>query len=459
MRILSLFTFFVLINFSGCSVGPSNQSAASGKILGSITNIDSYDNVSISATALASLSYNTNARLDIGNAISGGIGPDGDFQVDVPFGCYVLEIVKPGFRNRGLDQVCVDDSAPNKDLGTIGLSEERRFVMTAVVGSKIIMAGGQNLDGILGTVDIYDTETGLLEVEALSKPRGRGVGIAIGSKAFFAGGEEYASGTSAVMSNTVEIYDGATGAWAIAALSEPRLDLAAAKTSDGYLVFAGGFGSSAISDAVDIYNSNTDTWTTTALPVGRAGMAAIGVGSKVYFAGGNTDMGGTTKVTRVDIYEPSTDTWTLENLTVARRYFPAVAVGGKILFAGGQKDCFPCEESDVVDIYDVSGDSWTTTNLSQSRELLVGISDGSVAVFAGGSIVGGQLDSVDIYDSITDTWSTSALSQKRTNSSSAYIDGKGYVIGGDCDSEPDCRFSNVIDIFDFSTKAFTNTTF
>jgi len=204
------------------------------------------------------------------------------------------------------------------DSGATGISLERRFIMAASVGDIVIMAGGSNVEGYWTNVDIYNVSTGVLELQYLTKRRGRGAAVALNNKAYFAGGEEcndlgWEVG-NCTMSSLVEIYDVTSKSWTVSNLSEARMELSAAVTIDGYVVFAGGFNTSTVSNVVDIYNSNTDTWSNTTIPVGRFGMTAIGVNGKVYFAGGAISNGGATQTNRVDIFEPSTNTWTLETL-------------------------------------------------------------------------------------------------------------------------------------------------
>jgi len=125
------------------------------------------------------------------------------------------------------------------------------------------------------------------------------------------------------------------------------------------------------------------------------------------------------------------------------------------LFAGGQTDCFPCGVSNVVDIYDIAGDTWSIANLSVGRELLIGLSSNGKAAFAGGDGFT-ETNIVDIYDESTDQWSTATLSQARTNLSGAVSGGKGFFVGGNYGTN---SFSDVVDIFVFSSMSFLNSGF
>jgi len=459
LHFMTFIVFSSIFSVSRCtSKNEQSGSAGNFKIIGKIANTSDFSDVTIQVSnvqsSLASKILNLMAIKEEHPK------SNGEFLIGLERGCYNMSVNKPGFRSRGFENVCVDDSAPEYDLGQVGLSIERRFVMTASLDKYVFMAGGYNAASMFSTVDILDVATGKMDVANLSKRRARGVGISVGSKAIFAGGEacESEGYSSCNISSVVDIFDIDSKTWSTTSLSAARVDLSAGVTSDGYVVFAGGANATGASNVVDIYNSASGTWSTATLPAARFGMSAIAVGTKVFFAGGSgPDGSGVTKTTRIDIFEPSTGTWAVENLSIARRYFPTVKVGTKLLFAGGQLDCWPCSPSSVVDIYDMSNGSWSTATLSNPRELLVGASDGVVAVFAGGEANGnGGMDTVDIYNSYTNTWTTSALSQARTNIAVAVNGNKAYFVGGNFGSN---SFSNVIDIFDFSSKSFISSSF
>ncbi len=91
--------------------------------------------------------------------------------------------------------------------------------------------------------------------------------------------------------NAVDLYNSASGAWSTAQLSVARSNLAA--TSVGNVaIFAGGDIPSVlmshynVSDAVDLYNSASGAWSTARLSVARSNLAATSVGNVAIFAGG-----------------------------------------------------------------------------------------------------------------------------------------------------------------------------
>ena len=62
----------------------------------------------------------------------------------------------------------------------------------------------------------------------------------------------------------------------------------------------------------------------------RYGLAAVGAGSKVFFAGGVTE---TSSSGKVDIYDVVTDKWTVSNLSVPRADLSATTNGNLVFFA------------------------------------------------------------------------------------------------------------------------------
>src|ERR1035437_7967903 len=259
--ILALY-FCMGLTFCSKASDSSPQNASAYNIKGKLTNISSYSDVTIQVSSTSSLSISN----ILNSLTTSSASPDssGDFSVEIGEGCYNLAIAKPAYRDRNILHICADTNHRTIDLGDVGLSVERRFVMAASVGNEVIMAGGANADGNWTTVDILNVATGTLRIDNLIRRRARGIGAAVNNKALFAGGEECVSAPNVcTVSSLVEIYDSTTGSWTSTDLSVARAELSSAVTSDGYVVFAGGWTNTTVSDAVDIYNSNTGAWTTT----------------------------------------------------------------------------------------------------------------------------------------------------------------------------------------------------
>lgn len=159
----------------------------------------------------------------------------------------------------------------------------------------------------------------------------------------------------------------------VGTLSKGRIQIAVASAGTK-IVFAGGRWSPDIPDCwgssrVDIYDTITKQWSTAELTQGRFGIAAITVGNKIFFAGGeNGDGAFNIRYSNVDIYDASTNTWSVASLSESRSHIAAAVVGTKVFFAGGGgEDLQYHPPTSKVDIYDVSNNSWSTTALSEAR--------------------------------------------------------------------------------------------
>ena len=90
-----------------------------------------------------------------------------------------------------------------------------------------------------------------------------------------------------------------------------------------------------VSNAVDMYNSATGAWTTAQLSVARSSLAGTSVGNLAIFAGGYNS-----KV--VDLYNSATGAWSTAQLSVARYSLAATSVGNLAIFAGGSTGALQC---------------------------------------------------------------------------------------------------------------------
>jgi hypothetical protein len=148
------------------------------------------------------------------------------------------------------------------------------------------------------------------------------------------------------------------------------------------------------------------------LSEGRIALVSATAGNKILFAGGMTNGAYSS---RVDIYDTGTNTWSTAELTIPERQGMTVAtVGNKILFAGGG-DNDNGSTTSRVDIYDATTNSWSTAELSQGREYFAAATLGNKVFFAGGrtwetSPSGfsswATSNVVDIYDNSTSAWTT-----------------------------------------------------
>jgi len=110
-------------------------------------------------------------------------------------------------------------------------------------------------------MDIYDVDTGLWSTATLSQARRFLAATTLGNKAIFAGGGSTGHQTEITSYDTIDIYDLETCQWTIGALSEARMQLAAA-TAGSKALFAGGktwHTGESFKNVVDIYTPEPAT--------------------------------------------------------------------------------------------------------------------------------------------------------------------------------------------------------
>ncbi len=260
-----------------------------------------------------------------------------------------------------------------------GLSVARCYLSAAAFNGKVYFAGGHiwsasaKDSGFLKTfdiVDIYDIASDSWTVAHLSEPRTAGAVAVVGGKILFAGGVTFKNGAN-LGSDVVDILDPATGRWEVQHLSRGRADFSAAVVGKKAF-FCGGmydWDKPSSSSRVDIFDAVTGKWTVNSLSQARSGVAVVGVGKYLLCAGGQLDTIG--KSNRVDILDTESGKWRTDTLSLARCGIAAAAVGGRAYFTGGGYFDIPTfflkTSSDVVDILDAENQSWSVGKMNKNR--------------------------------------------------------------------------------------------
>jgi hypothetical protein len=197
-------------------------------------------------------------------------------------------------------------------------------------------------------------------------------------------------------------------------------------------------------------------------PQAREGMAVASAGNKILFAGGDDNLGHSS---RVDIYDITTQSWSTAALSESRTSISAIAAGNKIFFGGGEigDGTYPTK---TVDIYDASTNTWSVAALSEPGKHMATAAAGSKVFFAGGeggfaaSSREGRGETVDICDLNTNTWSVGHLSEPRNSGISAVaVNDKVYFAGGEAwFGYDDWVFTDKIDIYDITSNAWSTST-
>lgn len=274
------------------------------------------------------------------------------------------------------DRVDVYDSITGNWTSITPLSHARYHMASAVVGSKVLFAGGLDSSVEYDAVDIYDftnPESPVHSTSVLPVSVRHGMCSAVvGTRAIFAGGYNLSHDLPEVV-----VYDSATSSWStITPLSIGRSFLASAVVSSTYLgtphtfvLFGGGYtgGGYQYSDVIDVYDFTDPSApvlmsrTAPSLPSvllggARAHLASAVIGSMVIFAGGEVSNGYFGSAA-VDVFDMSTGTFltNVPELSVARSTLVPAVVGNSVMFAGGLKHIaeFPqVAGEDTVDVYD-----------------------------------------------------------------------------------------------------------
>lgn len=178
------------------------------------------------------------------------------------------------------------------------LSKKRDNITAAVVGDKLIFAGGFGPAGAVTNVDIYNTTTNTWSVTSLPAADYGMRSITIGNEVFFIAGLQGIPGT-------IYRYNALSGTWSSIAMPTSLLNASLSQV-DGRLILAGGTipGTNTYSDAVQIFDPTTNTWSSELLSQPRTSISALTYTNIAYFVGGNFAYGYPSPVTtkRVDIF-------------------------------------------------------------------------------------------------------------------------------------------------------------
>lgn len=220
---------------------------------------------------------------------------------------------------------------------TYNLSQARHNMAVAVVGTKVIFAGGEtgNISNGVYTesnkVDIYDDATGIWTSTTLSVKREQITAAVVGNKVLFAGG----LGVNGIYSNRIDIYDASNNTWSFINMSETKYGIAAA-TAGNKVYLAGGTtsNSGALTNRVEIYNSTNNTISYVTISSPRMSMSVGQTPNRIMFAGGVVTWGNV-GTDRVEVLDLVSNTWSVEYLSRPRLGLASASFGNKAMFAGG----------------------------------------------------------------------------------------------------------------------------
>ena len=265
-----------------------------------------------------------------------------------------------------------------------GLSVGRGAISCAALEDKIYFGGGykfaNNAAGaeVFDFVDVYDVATGTWDTLYLSVARGYGAVAVVGGKIMFAGGVTVVNNLQ-VVTNVVDIYDPVENKWTDTLLSQARADFQAGVVGNKAW-FCGGasdWNGFIASKRVDVYDADNNIWDTTELLKAREAVAVTTAGRFLLCAGGYNNSNLTEgKTDHVDILNTATGVWKPDAATLSapRMGIAAATLGDKAYFTGGGNfnisTGFLDTSTNIVDIFDSTvGEwgEWSTDTLNKNR--------------------------------------------------------------------------------------------
>jgi len=238
------------------------------------------------------------------------------------------------------------------------------------------------------------------------------------------------------------------GQWSHTNLSEGKNWIGA--TSLGTKAyFAGGQSSGTNSSKVEIYDAEGGEWDTILnLSVPRAAADVVACDGKVYFAGGDFED------STIEIFDPQKGEWTFDSLSVGRALMGAVSNDSIVIFAGGFTD-FLDTAVDTVDIYNTKSGIRSGARLSEARDGRAAVVVGDLAIFAGGWNGQSVSNRIDIYNFSTELWSIDSLSVARGFMAVTAVGNKALFAGGMTNGNLP---TNLVDIYDADTDTWSTAT-
>jgi len=320
---------------------------------------------------------------------------------------------------------------------------------TLLPNGKVLVAAGDNSSGAISNAELYDPSTGTWSVTGnlVTARGGHTATLLPNGKVLVVGGYNYEGGGDL---NSAELYDPSTGTWSVTgSLNTGRGGHTATLLPNGKVLVVGGYNYNnypyaGLLNSAELYDPATGTWavanglnearskhTATLLPNGKVLVAG---GQTGIFPGGNCPCFDDV-TTSAELYDPSTGTWSLTgNLRTQHELHTATLLGNdKLLVAGGTEgrwtDIGEYVPSGSVELYDPATGTWsvtaslTTARYSHTATLLP---NGKVLVAAGYYTGTAELD-----DPTTGTWSsTASLDSPRLDHTATLLPGGKVLLVG-----------------------------
>ncbi len=335
-------------------------------------------------------------------------------------------------------------------------------LLVAILSLVPIAVGAQSISGSWSTA----SSKGFTPRSGLST-------VVIGGKIYAVGGDtvEYSpsTGNVAVATGHFEVFDPLLNSWSTPASIGSFFDSAsnepAACVVDGKIFtieYRSDTAPGQWHPVIHMYDPTKNSWVVVQ-STGESHWRILStlnvVGSKIYVVGGFNDSG---MVYSVDVFDPATNSWsspTLSGAMSARGEFASAVVNNKIYVVGGGV-------TDSVDVFDPSINSWsilkTTGTFTNRTALSACVLNGKIFAIGGLYRTATEviyLNIVEVFDPNTNSWSTPTTTGTLTPRrflSTAVVNGKIYVMGGENGDGVVITVLNTNEVFTPSTSGVAN---
>jgi hypothetical protein len=266
---------------------------------------------------------------------------------------------------------------------------------TLLTNGNVLIAGGGNYDGFLGSAELYDTWTGNFTVTGSMKaPRNYHTATLLTNGQVLITGGRNSSGPYGLRS--AELYDPFTRSFTWTGdMVTGRWDHTATLLNDGRVLIAGGGGAK-----MELYDPGTGTFTE--VTPGYYG----GQDTATLLANGKVLLAGAWLPTSAALFDPSTNSWAYTGGTWEAHWNATATVlpdgAGNVLIAGGHNDAGTAFRS-AAELYIPDTGLFLRTGpmvTGRANHAAVRLSSGEVLI-TGGFNDGGYLSSAEVFNHVT----------------------------------------------------------
>ncbi|KAF0812233.1 hypothetical protein IGB42_03223 [Andreprevotia sp. IGB-42] len=291
---------------------------------------------------------------------------------------------------------------------------------------RVLFTGGEVRPGTppYTSAEIYDPATSLFSaINPMQQPRAEHAAVTLSDGRVLVVGGSVATSPSLVGTATAEIYDPATGQWAVTgSMNFARTRVLARLLPDGRVFVidkATGYGT----PYAEVYDPQTGTFTKTGNMVVASNWHGIVVlnDGRVLKAGGE---GANGYLTQAEIWNPATNQWTATGTmgTARENIQPTLLPDGKVLVAGGRNITF----LGTAEIYDpATGTFAATTAMPQ----VLNQADYSLPLANGDVLVSGAYTrNILRYNVASGSWTTIGPKRLETRAGTANVLANGSLL-------------------------------